>query len=53
VGLIKQTKQGYCFTIHGARGPGDPPSVSSYWLLQGVHFTSPSNGWAVGIDKAT
>jgi hypothetical protein len=28
-----------------------PPDVSSDWALQSVHFTSPSDGWAVGINE--
>ena len=28
------------------------PSVSSDWALYGVHFTSPDEGWAVGVDEA-
>jgi hypothetical protein len=27
-----------------------PPSVGSDWILFGVHFTSPVEGWAVGCD---
>jgi hypothetical protein len=27
-----------------------PPSVSSFWNLYGVHFSSSSEGWAVGAD---
>ena len=27
-----------------------PPYVSSYWLLQDVHFISSNEGWAVGFD---
>ena len=27
-----------------------PPAVSSDWTLYGVHFTSTSEGWAVGSD---
>jgi hypothetical protein len=29
-----------------------PPSVSSSWSIEGVHFASPSEGWAVGSDSA-
>ena len=29
-----------------------PPSVSSNWYLNGVHFTSANEGWAVGTDQA-
>ena len=28
----------------------DPPSVGDDWLLFGVHFPSPDQGWAVGWD---
>ena len=31
----------------------NPPSVSSNWYLLGVHFTSPTEGWAVGEDTQT
>jgi hypothetical protein len=27
-----------------------PPTVSSNWFLSGLHFTSSSEGWAVGTD---
>jgi len=27
-----------------------PSSFSSLWDLQGVHFTSATEGWAVGLD---
>ena len=27
-----------------------PPSVSTNWILNGVYFASPTEGWAVGID---
>jgi len=42
---------GYCFTIQGARGPGDPSRCQSNWELVGVHFTSATEGWAVGFDQ--
>jgi uncharacterized protein YbdZ (MbtH family) len=29
----------------------DPPLVSSYWGLRGVHLSSPNDGWAVGYDS--
>jgi fibronectin type 3 domain-containing protein len=29
-----------------------PPDVSSFWWLNSVHFTSPSEGWAVGGDDS-
>jgi hypothetical protein len=29
-----------------------PPEISSNWYLNGVHFTSPAEGWAVGDDRA-
>jgi hypothetical protein len=29
-----------------------PPTVSSRWDLNGVHFTSVDEGWAVGFDSA-
>jgi hypothetical protein len=29
-----------------------PPSVSPDWRLAGVHFTSPDEGWAVGVDDS-
>ncbi len=32
--------------------PVVPPEVSPNWGLQGVHFTSATAGWAVGIDYA-
>jgi len=31
----------------------DPPAVSSEWYLYGVHFTSATEGWAVGQDGNT
>ena len=30
----------------------NPPSVSSSWSLSGVHFTSATEGWAVGYAPA-
>ena len=27
-----------------------PPSVSTNWQLYGIHFASPTEGWAVGGD---
>jgi hypothetical protein len=35
----------------GAWSSVTPPSVSGNWYLLGVHFTSPSEGWAVGADE--
>jgi len=28
-----------------------PPSVSTDWQLNGVYFTSPAEGWAMGVDQ--
>ena len=27
-----------------------PPSGTAGWVLQAIHFTSPDEGWAVGLD---
>jgi hypothetical protein len=32
--------------------PVDPPTVSTAWVLNGVHFPSAAEGWAVGTDTA-
>ena len=41
--------------VYGNGVPGwdsiNPPYVSSGWWLEGVHFTSATEGWAVGFDQ--
>ena len=41
--------------VYGNGVPGwdsiNPPYVSSGWWLEGVHFTSATEGWAVGLDN--
>jgi len=36
--------------VHAQWSSVSPPSVSADWELEGVYFTSSSDGWAVGYD---
>ena len=38
--------------LNGSWNLAAPPSVSSAWSIEGVHFPVPGEGWAVGSDIA-
>ena len=37
-----------CSLVHAQWTSVTPPTVSGDWWLDGIHFTSPNEGWAVG-----